>query len=71
LKIFRTKRIIGFRAFDKKKSNSQKHQFWVFQKLQRTDGFHERTGGDPAVLGACLIYLKKSNTLVTYDNQVS
>jgi hypothetical protein len=32
------------------------HWVRVFQKLQRTVGFHERTGKDPAVLGACLIY---------------
>jgi hypothetical protein len=70
LKFFRIKRITGFRAFDKKKSKSQKHRSWVFQKLQRTAGFHERTGRDPAVLGACLIYLKKSRTLVIYNNQV-
>jgi hypothetical protein len=54
----------------KKNQNQKKHQFWVFQKLQRTAGFHERTGKDPAVLGGCLIYLKKLRTLVIYNNQV-
>jgi len=69
LKIFRIKRITGLEYLIKKKSKSQKHQFWVFQKLQRTAGFHERTGKGPAVLGACLIYLEKSRTLVIYNNQ--
>ncbi len=54
----------------KKNQNQKKHQFWVFQKLQRTAGFYERTGKDPAVLGGCLIYLKKLRTLVIYNNQV-
>ncbi len=60
LKIFRIKRITGLRHFIKK-TKSQKHPFWVFQKLQRTAGFDERTGKHPAaVLGACLIYFKES-----------
>jgi len=70
LKNFKIKRLTGLGYLKKIKSKSQKHQFWVFQKLQRTAGFHERTGKDPAVLGACLIYLKKSRTLVIYNNQV-
>jgi hypothetical protein len=66
---FQNQRITGL-GYLIKKSKSKKHQFWVFQKLQRTAGFYERTGKDPAVLGGCLIYLKKSRTLVIYNNQV-
>jgi len=59
LKIFRIKIITGLRYFTKK-IKSQKHPFWVFQKLQRTVGFDERTGKHPTILGVCLIYFKES-----------
>jgi hypothetical protein len=38
-----------------KKSDSKNCQFWVFQKLQRTTGFQERTSKDPAVWGGYLV----------------
>jgi hypothetical protein len=38
----------------KKKSDSKNHQLQVFQKLQRTTKFHERTGKDLSVLGGYL-----------------
>jgi hypothetical protein len=40
-----------------KNSESRNHQFRVFQELQRTTGFHERTGKDRMVLGRYFSYL--------------
>jgi hypothetical protein len=39
------------------KSESKNHPFWVFEKLQRTIQFHERTGKDPTILGGYFISL--------------
>jgi len=33
----------------KKNSEAKNCQFWVFQKLQKTSGLHERTGKDLAL----------------------
>jgi hypothetical protein len=39
----------------KKKSDSKNSWFWVFQKIERTIGLHERTSKDLGVLGGYLI----------------
>ncbi len=43
----------------KGKSESKNCWIWLFQKLQRTGSFLERTGNEPAVVQAHLIFLKK------------
>jgi len=43
--------------FFNKKSESKNHRFWVFEKLQRTIQFHERTGKDLTILGGYFISL--------------
>jgi hypothetical protein len=46
------KELLGPGKFEKKKASDSKNGWLrVFQKLQRTIGFHERTGNDPAVIG--------------------
>jgi hypothetical protein len=45
------------------KSDSKNRQLQVFQKLQRTTKFHERTGKDLSVFGG---YLKKNSK--TFEN---
>jgi hypothetical protein len=53
-----------------KKSVSNNCWLRVFQRLQRTIGFHERTHKDPVVLGRYLNFLKQLKPMVIYNNWV-
>jgi hypothetical protein len=45
---------------EKEKSESKNCWVWFFQKLQRTGSFLERTGNEPVVVQAHLIFLNFS-----------
>jgi hypothetical protein len=42
-----------------KESERKKHWFWLFQKPQRTAGFHERTGKEVMVCGQLFDFVKE------------
>jgi hypothetical protein len=55
----------------KKTSNSKNCHFWVFQKLQRTTRFHERTKKDYDFWGSCFkTFSNKLRTVVICNNWV-
>jgi hypothetical protein len=64
----------GFlRGEKKKKAELENHWLHVFQKHQKTNSFHERTGKEPVVVrkkvSFFMKFLKKLRTKVLYRNQ--